>query len=119
MKVNRSTFDKIKLKWDMLRLTSSVTKYYADEDDRRDEEDDFFIDEKGYFKDKPVPQNPEEFHKRYKPVHSPLISTRRQIMRQMKVLEELSNTLLQEEKYLEMQECKELWEKLNNKLNNL
>ena len=117
MKVNKARFSKLKQQYDIRFIGAAITEYERNLQVVRD----MFIDEDGVSHEFGVPglvkdMQSEEIENNVKKNMSPREVGIRGLEYQIKSLQELSNELLAEEKYLELREAQEILEKLEIEL---
>ena len=106
MKVNRIKFSQIKTQWEILKIASAIAKH---------DQDTYPVDYDNYEFD--VEYTPEEFHKAHQPLSSKS-KYKKQLLIQLKVLEEIGQDIINEERYEEMREWQETYNNLKRKINN-
>ena len=117
MKVNKIRFSKLKQQYTIRFIGAAITEYERNLQVVRD----MFIDEDGVSHEFGVPglikdMQSEEIENNVKKNMSPREVGIRGLEYQIKSLQELSNELLAEEKYLELREAQEILEKLEIEL---
>ena len=112
MKVNRMIFDKIKVQWEILKIASAITKH---------DQDTFPTDYEDYEFDTIEETKPKMSYRPsyYGPPLSKEEKVKKDLISQMKLMEDLGNSFIEEENYREVAECKKVWLSLKNKLNKL